>query len=131
MSLPVDPYLKQHQTSIKIHPSPGANISSTSSVNRPDLVNAGIGKTGVDLCFHTESEYVKLNPAQKDELYQWHSSQSGKKFSTDEKKKRKSYGRPGGSSASGDKNLKSAIKSALAQEKKKQKQQSHDVLEMT
>ena len=128
--LPVDPYLKQRKTFPKGNSTTGANVSSALSSAKSDQSNAGIGKTGVDLRFHTEPEYVKLNPAQKEELYQWRSSQNGKKFSSDERKKRKSTGRPTAPSGSSEKTLKSAIKSALAQEKKKQKQQSDDVLEM-
>ena len=121
--LPVDPYLKQRRNTDRSPNNQGANISSAGTPNKPDSSSAGTGKTGVNLRFHTDAEYVTLTAAQKDELYKWRSSQQGKQFSVDERKKRKSPNNR-------DKNLKSAIKSALAQEKKKLKQQSDDVLEM-
>ena len=129
--LPVDPFLKQRKNNGghgRNNNTNGANISSALTSNN-DSNSAGIGKTGVHLRFHKVNEYTKLTAAQKDELYQWRTSQPGKKFSNDEKKKRKHSG-PAPSNLTNDKTLKTAIKSALAQEKKKQKQQSDDVLEM-
>ena len=85
--LPVDPYLK-HKKKGGLPNKPGANISSAGIGTEP---SAGIGKTGVHLCFHKVAEYNKLTAPQKDELYTWLQTQNGKKFSSDEKKKRKSY----------------------------------------
>ena len=36
--------------------------------------NDGVGKTGVELRYHSKSEYQKLNKAQKKELHEWRSS---------------------------------------------------------
>jgi hypothetical protein len=125
--LPVDPYLKQRRNVPK--PTiPGANISGASIMDKPDTFSAGTGKTGVNLRFHTDSEYAQLSAGQKDELYKWRSSQQGKKFTSEEMKKRKATGYLGKNP--NNRNLKSAIKSVLSQEKKKQKQKSDDMAEM-
>ena len=123
--LPVDPFLKQRKNlGGNGKPTlPGANISS--ALTTPNDVGGGIGKSGVHLRFHKLAEYNALTAPQKAELYQWRTSQTGLKFSETEKKKRKIHGPP-----TDGKQLKSAIKSALAKEKKKQKQHSDDVIEM-
>ena len=123
--LPVDPFLKQRKNlGGNGKPTlPGANISS--ALTTPNDVGGGIGKSGVHLRFHKLAEYNTLTAPQKAELYQWRTSQTGLKFSETEKKKRKIHGPP-----TDGKQLKSAIKSALAKEKKKQKQHSDDVIEM-
>ena len=123
--LPVDPFLKQRKNlGGNGKPTlPGANISS--ALTTPNDVGGGIGKSGVHLRFHKLAEYNALTAPQKAELYQWRTSQTGLKFSETEKKKRKSHGPP-----TDGKQLKSAIKSALAKEKKKQKQHTDDVIEM-
>lgn len=117
--LPVDPYLKHRKKSGQSG-KPGANISSAAIGDEP---SAGIGKTGVHLRFHKVAEYNKLNAAQKDELYTWRQTQNGKKFTSDEKKKRKFSDNDNITA----KQLKSAVKSALAQEKKKQKKLNEDI----
>ena len=126
--LPVDPFLKQRKNNggNGRNNNPDANISAATTGN--DAHSAGIGNTGVHLRFHKVQEYAKLTAAQKDELYQWRTSQPGKKFYADEKKKRKYTGPP--SNTPNGKTLQSAIKSALAQEKKKQKKQSDEVREV-
>ena len=113
--LPVDPFLKGKKEKSTSRSKATANVSASAGTTPND--SAGIGKTGVHLCFHRVSEYNKLTNEQKSELYQWRKSQDGAKYSTDEKKKRKSGPKPQIS----DK-IKAAVKSAIAQEKKKQKQ---------
>jgi hypothetical protein len=129
--LPVDPFVKQRRNNGgNGRPTgggqPNANVSSSAGVASANGNDAGIGKTGVHLRFHKEAEYLQLNPAQKEELYQWRQTQNGKRFSTDERKKRKTADGP----THTEKSLKSAIKSVLSQEKKKQQKKTEEVMEL-
>ena len=102
----------------------GANFSSTTS-NVSDT-NAGKGKTGVDLRFHLPEQYKKLNADQKDELRLWRKTQQGKQYTTNEKGKRKHINNNGPRKAT----IKSTVKNALEQERKKRKKDSDDMQEM-
>ena len=133
--LPVDPYAKYKRRNggpAPRHDGGNANISSTYAADK-DNSNGGIGSSGVHLRFHKLSEYNQLTPAQKDELYQWRQTQNGKKYTTDERKKRKApLGNVSSSNTTNntEKSIKSAVKAAIAHEKKKQKKESDDVLEI-
>jgi hypothetical protein len=128
--LPVDPHVKQRKNT---GPKPNANVSHLGSSSS---TNARIGKTGVHLRFHKELEYELLSSNQREELYQWCQSSAGKKYSADERKKCKTAPSANDKEPTKDTNpsskaLNSAIKSpALAQEKKKQKKEDENNLEM-
>ena len=122
--LPVDPYkTSRRQAGSNNGANTTANISYTgAAAARP---NDGIGKSGVHFRFHTGPEYQKLNKEQRSELHQWRETAQGKKFSNDERKKRKSA-----AAAKGDTNkaaIKSAVKDALERERKRQKQSADDI----
>ena len=61
----------------------GANASATevSKATTKDR-KASIGKTGVHLCYHTNSEYRELSTAQKRELSEWRDKDPEKKKKT-------------------------------------------------
>lgn len=126
--LQVDPYKKSRSKGNKNKGGqPGANVSGASAGSGNDNSNNdGIGQTGVVFKFHDGSEYLKLTPQQKKELHDWRVSPRGQKFSEAEKKKRKSSR----SSTSTKAAIHSAVQSALANERKKQKQESDDVQKM-
>ena len=125
--LPVDPFKTSRKGGNNHQNAPGANLSSTSG-STTDKSNDGIGKSGVVFHFYDGSEYAKLNSAQKKELHEWRTSPRGKSFSTDERKKRKSSSMRSGNGNSAT--IKSAVQTALARERKRQKKDSDDVQEM-
>ena len=59
--LPVDPFVKKPAQSQRTNPQ----------VSAANLQNKSKSKTGVDFRWHQPEEYKKLNPAQKQELYEW------------------------------------------------------------
>ena len=61
--LPTDPYVRNNNRSNRNN---FARISDTRA-----LRNSQDSRTGVDLRWHTRSEYVKLNAEQRQELYEW------------------------------------------------------------
>ena len=105
--LPVDPFVKKSHKSA----SHEKNTSGTISLAE----GATVGNTGVRLGFHSMDQYLKLNKAQKSELHLWRQTDEGKRATDNEKKKRKAHNPKGN-------NLQSAIRSALAKERKKQKE---------
>lgn len=121
--LPVDPYKKSRKRG-NDSTSVGANISSAAISPGTSSSNDGTGSTGVVLKFHDGASYSKLNSEQKAELYEWRKSPRGQKFSQSERKKRKASALKRGGSNNA---IKSAVQSALAQERKKQKKNSDDV----
>ena len=117
--LPVDPYVKQRRKNNKKGDEGGANISFTKG---QPTTGSGKGKTGVNLRFHKPDEYKTLTSDQKDELRLWRLTSVGKKQTDDEMKKRKGSPRKA--------SIQSAVKDALEQERKKQKQDSDQYNEM-
>jgi len=62
--LPHDPVAKKHAATKRPH----ANISAIDSAS----IKSGVGKkTGVELRYHTKSEYRKLSKAERSELHEW------------------------------------------------------------
>ena len=123
--LPVDPYVKHRRKSIKPGQEGGANISSTSAGNTS--ANAGkCPKTGVEFRFHVPEEYRQLNGNQKYELKMWRKTQQGKQYTANEQNKRKHNGGDAPRKAT----IQSAVKTALEQERKKQKKNTDDLQEM-
>ena len=119
--LPVDPYKTSRRQPDNNSNNPGANISSAAS-NRS---HEGIGKSGVQFRFYDGPDYQKLNADQRAELHKWRNTPQGKKFSNDERKKRKA-------SAMAKSNINkaaiaSAVQSAIAKEHKRQKQSAEEV----
>ena len=66
--LPVCPFSKGKSEKEKLTAQVGASI----------LKNASDSKTGVDFRWYKRSEYMKLTPEQKSELYEWQNSKEGK-----------------------------------------------------
>ena len=122
--LPVDPFTKHcHLHKDENNKSSANAIISDTSGTFTD--NVKTGKSGVKLAFHTDAQYAKLNAAQKAELHQWRQTSEGKRFSDLEKKKRKAS-----SQSATNKQIQSAIRSALAKERKKQKETMDNVEEV-
>lgn len=123
--LPVDPFLKKRQASKDTNkPNTTGNVGSTNTSNGN---NARVGKTGVKLQFHTDVDYENLTGAQKTELHKWRNTPEGQRYTDNEKKKRKASPSNNANRGPSDKQLQSAIRSALAQERKKQKDSEADV----
>jgi hypothetical protein len=98
--LPEDPVAKKRSDNKR----PYAEISAVDS----SAIKSGIGKTGVNLRFHTKDEYNKLTSAQKNELRQWRIDNPKNGKSQDE---HVSFNIP-------DKKLKKMVSSAVAEEMK-------------
>jgi len=69
--LPVCPYAKHKNATISRSGTRNPSVSS--------LKNTSDSSTGVDLRWHTPSEYAKLSKSQRSELYEWQQSNEGKK----------------------------------------------------
>ena len=67
--LPVCPYAKHRQHNPQ---------TKTPQISDTTLKGKEHSKTGVDLRWHTKSEYAKLSGEQKKELYQWQSTKDGR-----------------------------------------------------
>jgi hypothetical protein len=115
--LPVDPFIKKKLAKDSSRSTPGAIADASGSNVVNNETGGKTGATGVKLQFHTDAQYRKLTPAQKSELHKWRSSPEGTRYSENEKKKRKKNSR-----LHSEKQLQSAVRSALAQERKKQKE---------
>ena len=125
--LPVDPFVKSRKGKRQFQTKPGGNISSAS---QNSTSNDGVGKTGVVFHFYDGSDYAKLSADQKKELHQWRESPRGKAYSTAERKKRKSHSGRSGSGSSNTAAIKSAVDSAIARERKRQKRSSDEIQEV-
>ena len=68
--LPVCPYSK--------HRSNNNNVERKATISETTLRKKSDSKTGVEFRWHTKSEYLKLTPEQKRELYDWQKSKDGK-----------------------------------------------------
>ena len=119
--LPVDPFLKKKIARDTARSNTGS-IADTSATATTTNKSGKIGTTGVKLQFHTDEMYKKLTKEQKQELHDWRATAEGTRFSANEKKKRKNK-----SSSHTDKSLRSAIRAALAHERKKQKESDDDI----
>ena len=92
--LPYDPVAKKRTSGYK---RGSTQISSLMEASDATTKKPSIGKTGVHLCYHKNSEYRTLNQEQKDELREWRGnnpniSKAGAKKSRNEgSKKPKSF----------------------------------------
>ena len=92
--LPYDPVAKKTSSG---YTRSSTQISSLMEVSSATTKKPSIGKTGVHLCYHKNSEYRTLNQEQKDELREWRANnpntpKSGAKKSRNEpSKKPKSF----------------------------------------
>ena len=66
--LPYDSVAKKRSSGYKRFPT---QISSLMEVSDATTKKPSIGKTGVHLCYHKNSEYRTLKQAQKDKLSEW------------------------------------------------------------
>ena len=116
--LPVDPFIKKKQNNNNANASNAdANVASGTTSTTTDSTKKH-GSSGVRLGFHNHSQYQALSAAQKNELSRWRSTPEGKRITESERKKRKNNY----DSRHSNKQLETAIRSALAQERKKQKE---------
>ena len=73
--LPVDPFKPRGGKFGKDGKRTFGEVGSATAEGRSQH---GTGKTGVELCFHTNAQYRKLTKEQKDELRQWRQTKEGK-----------------------------------------------------
>ena len=100
--LPYDPVARKQAAGTK---RPAANISDTRGIHGANASaieiseatsrdrKVSIGKTGVHLQYHTNSEYRELSTAQKKERSDWHEKDSEKKKKPQMRNERSSPGR--------------------------------------
>ena len=119
--LPVDPFLKKKIARDTAKSNTGTVAATTATATTTNKSGTHIGTTGVKLQFHTDEMYRKLTKEQKKELHDWRTTADGAHYSANEKKKLKNK------TSHTDKTLRSAIKAALAQERKKQKESDDDI----
>jgi hypothetical protein len=101
--LPMDPVAKRRSAGIK---RGAADISDTTADIAGFGAKPGLGKTGVHLRYHKDTEYRKLNKDQQDELREWRKS-------ADYKPKDKGAGRPSHKKA---RHIKGAMAAAIEKE---------------
>ena len=85
----VDPFLKKKIKDATRNPT-GTIATANSNDTTTTYKSGTTGSSGVKLQFHTDEEYRKLTKVQKQELHDWRSTAEGARFSSNEKKKRKS-----------------------------------------
>ena len=92
-------------------------ISFDPSILATDSNQAGTGKTGVELRYHKQHEFLALPQDQRDELAEFNATKDGGKWKGDSGKpnyKRKDGGKSGDNAFTSNKKLKSMISSMTA-----------------
>ena len=118
--LPSCPVAKRRKTSGNFN----ANVSAAGSTKKTNLKD-GIGTTGVRLGYHTGKEYAELSAEQRQELYEWRTSQpAGKK---NNKRKSSESDKNDGSKTKMRKMVASLMKEEQKREEQKEAQVSKDI----